>query len=1744
MRLLATLMMALGLVLGAATAPVVAQVQKTFVREGLASDAVRLEEKLRKDAASATARANPDDYLRDANALQRRDDPLGALRPLAALVTARPSDPAAWLAYARASALASRATPNNAYILQNEALLAAYTAYQRATQRSDEASALATLGELAAAQGSDWRLALDAYRASLDRQDDAKIRAIYEPMRAEHGFRILEYKVESDSASPRVCFQLSESRARGRSDVAPYVAVAGASNAAVTSEDQQLCVEGLKHGEHYAMVVRQGLPSAVGETLLASADYEIYVRDRSPQVHFTGKNYVLPRVGQEGIPLVSVNTTSIAIDILRIGDRNLVGTVRGDDFLSQLTPWRMRKFINEDGQKIWSGTLSATAELNRDVVTAFPVLEAVKSLAPGVYAMMARPDTGAKKSTGDEDESGSYDANATQWFVVSDLGLTALSGSEGVHVLVRSLASAAPRSGVEVRLVARNNEILGTQKTNADGVATFAPGLARGTGGMAPGVVVAVDGDDYNFLDVQQAAFDLTDRGVKGRPAPPALDAFLYAERGVYRSGETVNLTALLRDRQGVAVPALPLTLVVKRSDGVEYKRALIEDQGLGGRAFSIALQAGVPSGTWRVQAFVDPKSPALGETSFLVEDYVPERLDVTAKPQQTLLRPGEAALVDTNARWLYGAPGAGLEVSGDVTVSTTDGALPAFPGYVAGLQEEEFEAVKNDLPDAVTTDDKGNARIEAPIAEVDAPRPVQAKIVLRVAEPGGRAVERVVTLPISGKRGLIGVRKAFETISEGGPASFDVIAVGSDGARAARSRVQWTLSRVSNGYQWYNSGGRWGFEKVKSSTRIADGTLDIAADKPARINAPVGFGTHRLDIRSADTGDQPTSITFDVGWSGDASAGTPDLLETTLGRAAYAAGDALEVKIKAPFAGKATLAIVGDKVHALRTLDLKQGDNVVSLPVGADWGAGAYAVAFAHRPLDQAAKRMPGRALGVAWFSIDAAAHKLDVAIDAPAKIAPRQPITLPIRLAGLAPGEEAEVTVAAVDIGILNLTQYRTPDPSGFYFGQRQLGVEVRDLYGLLIDGMQGVRGAIRSGGDGGAHLGEGNKPTQEPLARYSGVVKVGADGVARVTFDLPAFNGAMRVMAVAWSKTRVGSAQADIIVRDPVVVQASLPRFLSLGDRSRLHFAIDNVEGAAGDYRLEIEPRGPVTVPADALAKSVKLATGGHTDVTVPITGAGIGRASLDLRLVGPNVSATQTVALDVGSGAADLTRRSVRTLQPGESVTVSRDLLADFVPGTGRVTAAVSLGGIDVPALLQALDRYPWGCTEQITSRAMPLLYVNRLASLEQLAIESGLDQRIRGAIERVLARQTGAGSFGLWSADSSPDLWLDAYVTDFLTRARENNFDVPQKAFDQALDSLRNNAINETGAETSMEARAYAFYVLARNGRPIMGDLRYLADTKLEDVKSPLARAQLAAALALLGDRGRAERLFAAAAEKLNAEPTSRFSRPDYGSRLRDGAALLALAAEANVTAPISRAALIVQNEQAATSTSSTQEQAWMVLAAEALAKQNDGLALEVSGVPQNGAFLRGWRGESLDAAPVTIVNRGRAPVQASITTSGAPLVPDPAMNQGYSVERGLYSFSGEKIAVASLKQNERAIVVLKVTELEAAYARLMLVDRLPAGLEIDNPDLFDGGSVEGLAWIKSDVTPVHTEYKDDRFAAAFDRNGADKATFAVAYVVRAVTPGRYVQPPASIEDMYRPSRFGRTAAGTFEVREK
>jgi uncharacterized protein YfaS (alpha-2-macroglobulin family) len=687
-----------------------------------------------------------------------------------------------------------------------------------------------------------------------------------------------------------------------------------------------------------------------------------------------------------------------------------------------------------------------------------------------------------------------------------------------------------------------------------------------------------------------------------------------------------------------------------------------------------------------------------------------------------------------------------------------------------------------------------------------------------------------------------------------------------------------------------------------------------------------------------------------------------------------------------------------------------------------------------------------------------------------------------------------------------------------------------------------MQGTRGQVRTGGDAAAAELQASPPTQPPVALYSGIVTVGRNGTAEVDFDIPAFAGTVRVMAVAWTKDRVGHAQGDVIVRDPVVLTATLPRFLLTGDRSTVQLDIDNVEGVGGDYHITAEADGPIAIASGA-SQTLRLAAKQRAALTLPVAANAAGTANLKVRIAGPaNFALERDYVLAVKPATQILARRTVKPIAKGESLTLGNDLFADLVPGTGSI--ALSIGpstALDVASLLKALDRYPFGCSEQITSRALPLLYVNELAAEARLALDAGADQRVREAIERLVARQGSNGAFGLWSVGGD-DAWLDAYVTDFLTRAREHGFSVPGGAFKLALDRLRNYVANapEPGKDGARDV-PYALYVLARNGAAPVGDLRYIADTKLSAVENSIAKAHIAAALALLGDRIRAERVYAAALQALAPPPAHELGRADYGSTLRDAAAVVTLAAEGGAPAPVISGAL--QRLEAARNAvvrTSTQEDAWMVLAARALAKETR-LSLDVAGERRQGPVYRTVGPSDLQAGPFRITNTGDATVQAVVSVSGAPVTPEPAADKGFKIERLYYTLDGQKADATKAQQNQRFVVVLKITEPQPQYGRVLVADYLPAGFEIDNPRLVSSGATGTLNWITDAADPVSSEFRDDRFSAAFARNKDSPAVFTVAYVVRAVSPGRYVLPQAYVEDMYRPDRFGRTATGAVEV---
>ncbi|HZD90441.1 MAG TPA: alpha-2-macroglobulin family protein, partial [Pseudolabrys sp.] len=300
---------------------------------------------------------------------------------------------------------------------------------------------------------------------------------------------------------------------------------------------------------------------------------------------------------------------------------------------------------------------------------------------------------------------------------------------------------------------------------------------------------------------------------------------------------------------------------------------------------------------------------------------------------------------------------------------------------------------------------------------------------------------------------------------------------------------------------------------------------------------------------------------------------------------------------------------------------------------------------------------------------------------------------------------------------------------------------------------------------------------------------------------------------------------------------------------------------------------------------------------------------------------------------------------------------------------------------------------------------------------------------------------------------------------------------------------------------------------------------------------------IAAALGMLGDKSRADQVYRAALNALPPKPTlANFSRVDFGSDLRDAAALVSLAAEGGAPQrTIDDAVARVDAARAQLAFTSTQEDAWLVLAARALEKQLSALKLAVNGTAYQGALYRSFRADQLAAQPVTVKNDGTGAMQAVVSVSGAPLTPEPAADHGFKIARNYFTLDGKPADPAHAKQNERFVVVLKVTEPQPQFGRVILADYLPAGFEIDNPHLVSSGDTGTLPWITDAAQPVHTEFRDDRFTAAFDRDKNAKPVFTVAYVVRAVSPGHYVLPQAMVEDMYRPERFGRTGTGSIEV---
>jgi len=1606
---------------------------------------------------------------------------------------------AQWLSLAEAQL---HRTPPDA----NHALQAAWQNYSSANAGAAEVPSLLLMAEALKLLNRPAQ-AIQALEAAAERAPDNKaiVQKLDEARRAT-GILVRRVATEPEAEPPRACLGFTVAPAR-RDDfhAEDWVRLdPPVPGSAVTREGDQICVSGLPSGATTRITLRAGMPGEAGLSLVKDTSLAIAMANRRPRIDFDTRLFLLPRGQTPAIGLSTVNLSSVKLTLARLTERNIVTFVRNAKLGQPVDAWDADRIGEQTGRIVWQGSAEVPKwQPNRSAHTALPMPDALAASGPGLYALIARAGDGTQNAP-----------TGVQMILRTDFAPTIWRGTDGLTVQVRGYSDVLPRAGVTLRLLAENNEILGETTTDPDGVGRFAAPLLHGEGPVAPRALEVLGGEDYTMLDLSSAAFDLSDRGVAGLPHPGPLDAYVWLDRGIFRPGETARVMALLRDNAGRPAD-IPVHVIVKRPNGQVFLDATPARLAEASVYLPVPLSTGAPAGTWTIEVKADPGLPPIGRAEFRVDAFVPDRMAVDLGTASGPIIPGKPYSLPVTARFLYGAPAAGLTGQGQMRLVIDPVPFPALAGYRIGLVSETYapDATDLTLPD---TDQQGHSTLVISIPRApDTTHALKASITAGVNDPSGHASLASTEIPLRPTGRLIGIKPAFadDAVDAGTEAAFDIAAANPDGARTGL-KAKLRLVRERPDWRLVMKGSLARYETVWRDEPLETQVIEVPADAPFRFARTLDFGRYRIEVLE-DGGMAATSMRFRSGWVSSDNPDVPDQVDVSADRKAYAPGDTARIHIAPPFAGEATLLVLSDRVHSVRNLPVTAGGTDVDVPVSADWGTGAYATVHVFRTAADAKSR-PARAIGLAWVGIDPAVRKLPMAFETTEKYPPRARAAIRLRTA---PG--AWVSLAAVDEGILRLTKFTSPDPSDHFLGRRRLGLDIRDDWGRLIAPPDGEATMLRQGGDEGSFV----LPDipQKTVALFVPPAQAGADGVAEFPLDLPDFNGQVRLMAVAWSGSSLGAAASDIYVRDPLVAEPLLPRFLAPGDQTRMTLLLHNLDLPAGEQAVTVSVDGPLAISGEArLAATLAPGAQALPFTTLTATGAGRGVIRLDVAGTG-GFHIQRETAITVRPARGATTMVAAGEIPPGAEMQLAPSL-DQFVAGTWKATA--TFGGAvryDVAGLVQALDRYPLWCLEQATSRGFPLAVLpdGSVAGPDRAA-------RLQQAVGFVLDRQRFNGGFGLWSAAEEAEPWLSVYATEFLLRARDAGAAIPDQAMIDALKFVAEAADDAGDKPDDLASQAYRLYVLALAGKGRPGAARVMAE-QIDHMPTPLAKAQLGAALALAHDQPRAQAAFAAAL----AAPARKWWAFDYGTALRDQAAIALLLKESGLPGDrLTKLLATMPGADLSADTLSTQEQSWAAAAGAVLGRNGT-----PAHVALNGSDLAPVVSVAL-TGPATARNLSDKPVWRVVSVTGIPATPLPAARSQMRITRQFKTLDRQALDLDHLKQNTVFVLVLEGKAEDGQPHRAMLQHGLPAGWEVAGR--LGGGEVPGMGWLGKLSETEAQPAADDRYAAVVALT-PEHPDFRLAVRVRAVTPGTYELPGAEVADMYRPGVFARQAAGRITV---
>jgi uncharacterized protein YfaS (alpha-2-macroglobulin family) len=1492
-------------------------------------------------------------------------------------------------------------------------------------------------------------------------------------------------------------------------------------------------------GAIYEITFKKGLPAANGSSLPESLTRRVHFPARNKAVRIDSPGRYLAPGGALAVPVLASHLDRYEARLSPVFPNNLVqlalresGDIRFYGGATDDLTGKGIGLINVLPPPAKGEPVRGTVELRR--------------LAAGEPRGVYWLQTWGEHANGD-----------ARLLVVTDLGLAARTFPGVLLAWVNRLGSAGAVENAAVTVYARNNQVIGRGTTDARGLARIDL-----TEGETPFVVTAEADGDLTYMDLERTRV-APGEGTGGVAylEPGQIEAAVFTERGIYRPGETVFVQALARDGQMRAPEPFPALLRVRRPDGRIYREFPMELDDFGSASGEIRLPDYLPTGRYGFELAMPGTHTLLGSASVALEDFVPPQIRVAVQPPEGRFAAGDVLAFGVRGEHLFSAPAAGLKVTAAATFAPAPFAPTNWPGWTFGDGEKDFPPVHRKVGSG-SLDGEGAAIFQADTRKAWRP-PAALKVILAatVTEPSGRAATAYGSAMVDAYPFYVGMKPAWEGAVRAGETQRVAVAqVQPDGEPVAEGKpLVLTLSRVTwNSVLRRNSDGRYEWTSERQVVEIRRDTLAAGGEPRDWAFAVEVPGDYMLTAADPASG-AATRLAFCAPSPASAwaawSRAKPGPVALGWVRDGYHPGDTARLQVRAPFAGRALLTVETAHLREARVVELEKNTAEIEIAVDEAFAPNAWCTLTLIRPAVAEAVWSAHRATGTTALPVERPERRLRVELDAPAAARPQTPLAgrVTVRTDDGSPAA-GRVTVMAVDEGICLLTAFSTPDPMAVFTAQRALASGAFDLYSELMPILEeALESTPAPGGDAEGALRKRLNPIQanrfKPVALWRANLPLDAEGRAEFEMDLPEFSGELRLMAVAFNDGQAGSTSMPVVVRRDLVVQPSLPRFLAMGDRAEAVVALNNQSAGAVTAAVRATCGGPLR--AETAEQRVELAAGEAVRVPLVLTaGPGPGKALCTLEVEAGEESYRETIELAVRPGAGLRVATGFQKLKPGAAAEIAAP--DGWLPESVFVSGALSaLPSAQLGRALDYVVHYPYGCLEQTVSGAFPLLHagewIERLLPAERAP--GDVEALVSQAVSRVLSMQQEDGGFAPWPFLQGTAEEPSVYAVHFLVEAKAAGFAVPEGALESALAWVRGRldraltpGLPEDEWRREMQMRAYYAHVLARAGRPDAG-----WNARLREQVGRLsfaAKAHAAAALVLSGEPRQAVELM----EPLGL-PVRRDREPGrlFDSDVRDAALLLDAWLEVDPEGPaVARLAQSLRDRQRDGHWGNTQDNAMALLAFGKLARHLPDTEEPFAGMltlPGGGPTVFGptnqmtWAAGPGLSGPVAVRNDGPGPLYLWVRHEGVAAEPEASVTNGVSIRREFLNLGGNPVDESALKRGDLLVVRLTVDPQGNRLDQLVIEDLLPAGLEIENPNL---ATAQLVSWLKQkEERDRIRDVRDDRMLI-FTGDLHEPAAFH--YAVRAVTAGTYILPPPVVSGMYEPEIRGVGEGGELVVR--